>query len=285
MSAGLETREVPSNDLDKRVIHFVVPVAGRQEALHRFLDNYERVCLSRLQRTELIVVLYSSNELETTSTSKLIEHLRRNYGQQKVQIVKGIGNFSRARALDQGASLLRKDDLMFFVDVDIDFETPALQRIRRNTLKAERVYFPVVFSQYNPKMVFTVRDNDAISDVSGFWRFFGFGIVAMYKSDYDAMGGFDLSIQGWGKEDVDLFEKAVQSELHVFRSPDLDLVHIFHGISCDESLKEHQLSMCKGTRADTYASTEQLASLVLQNPEYLDFAKMRRITNATSPSA
>ncbi|XP_011501671.1 PREDICTED: chondroitin sulfate synthase 1 [Ceratosolen solmsi marchali] len=282
---GLETREVPSDDLDKRVIHFIVPVSGRQEAMRRFLQNYERVCLSRFQHTKLLVVVYSSNELETISISRLIERLKRNYGQQKVQMIEGVGNFSRARALDQGTTLLREDDLMFFIDVDISFEMPILQRIRRNTLKAKRIYFPVVFSQYNPKIIFGISDQDIISDVNGFWRLFGFGIVAIYKSDYDAMGGFDLSIEGWGKEDVDLFEKAVQSELHIFRSSDLDLIHVFHGINCDKSLKEHQLIMCKGTRADTYASTQQLASLIYRNSEYLDFARMKRLVNMTSPSA
>ncbi|OXU25276.1 hypothetical protein TSAR_010871 [Trichomalopsis sarcophagae] len=281
---GLESREVQTTDADVSTIYLVVPVSGRQKALRRFLANYERVCLSAGQRTELLVILYPSHE-DDASIMKSIERLDRN----KVRLVQGTGKFSRARALDQGAALLNDDDLMFFVDVDISFDVEALARIRRNTIRSKRIYFPVVFSQYDPRIVYGTRgppETPDISPLSGFWRLFGFGIVAMYKSDYEAIGRFDLTIEGWGKEDVDLFEKAVKSSLQVFRAPDLGLVHVYHGVSCDKSLKEHQFAMCKGTRADTYASTEQLASLIYRNPEYLDFArKTRAMANTSSPAA
>lgn len=46
-----------------------------------------------------------------------------------------------------------------------------------------------------------------INEDVGYWRAFGFGIVAMYKSDLQSVGGLDTSILGWGGEDVDLYEK------------------------------------------------------------------------------
>ena len=36
---------------------------------------------------------------------------------------------------------------------------------------------------------------------------FGYGMASMYNSDLRSLGGFDKSIKGWGKEDVDLFDK------------------------------------------------------------------------------
>lgn len=282
---GLETRELVTDDLDKEVIHFVVPVSGRQEALQRFLLNYERVCLSTKQRTQLLVVLYDSPTDDPT-LPRLFERLRHDYGSDRIRLIQAQGKFSRARALDQGASHLQPTDLMFFVDVDISFGRPALQRIRRNTLRTERLYFPVVFSQYDPRVVGKALGRGQISESTGFWRQFGFGIVAMYKCDYEAIGRFDLGIEGWGKEDVDLFEKAVRSGLGIFRSADLDLVHVYHGINCDRGLEGHQLAMCRGTRADTYASTEQLAGLIYGNPGYLEFARARRAAkNASTPAA
>jgi Chondroitin N-acetylgalactosaminyltransferase. len=79
-------------------------------------------------------------------------------------------------------------DLLFFIDVDILFTAHALERIRRNTLRARQVYFPVVYSQYDPALVYSSNaapDHYRISEEGGYWRTFGFGIAACYKTDFD----------------------------------------------------------------------------------------------------
>ena len=264
----------------------MVPVAGRLEALTRFVHNYERVCLQNpkeAERSVLMVIFYSRSN-EPDPSREILVQLRDRYGPQRVRILEGHGNFSRARALDQGAKTLGERDLMFFIDVDIHFGAGALLRLRRNCILGHRMYFPVVFSQYDPSVVGS--DNGIISERTGFWRIFGFGIAAMYRRDYNSVGGFDLGIEGWGKEDVDLFEKVVRSELEVFRAPDVDLVHIYHGVFCQSTLESLQYSMCKGTRADTYAGTQQLGQMIYDNPAYLRFARARRIAaNANASSA
>ncbi|CAB0032797.1 unnamed protein product [Trichogramma brassicae] len=281
----MEWRDVPTSELDHEVVHFLVPVAGRLEAMIRFLNNYERVCLRdprQADLTVLIVILYPSGEADLQRA--MLEQLIEEYGQERVRVVPGKDGFSRARALDQAAKLLGPQDLMFFIDVDISFDSESLERIRRNTLRGQRMYYPVVFSQYDPSVVGAGNETSSLSSIRhtdfndrlGFWRVFGFGIAAMYRQDYEAVGGFDLSIEGWGKEDVDLFDRTVKSDMEIFRGADSGLVHIYHGVSCDKALKLHQLSMCKGTRADTYASTAQLAEIIYRNPVYLDFAKARR---------
>jgi hypothetical protein len=61
-------------------------------------------------------------------------------------------------------------------------------------------------------------------------------MVACYNSDLRLAGGFDTSIVGWGKEDTDLYNKFVHSNLTIFRAADPGLVHIFHDIVCDPGL-------------------------------------------------
>ncbi|XP_014213411.2 chondroitin sulfate synthase 1 [Copidosoma floridanum] len=282
---GVESRVLPTEDADEQVIHFLVPVSGRRRALERFLGNYERVCLrSSEQSAQLHIVLYDGqkeeqdNEVDGVSSRELIERLRSKYADARIHVIEASGRFSRARALDRAATELQADDLMFFVDVDISFTDASLKRIRRNA-RPGTLYFPVVFSQYDPKMVMRSSlhsgDMEQINEITGFWRQFGFGIAALYKADYEAIGKFDLTIEGWGKEDVDLYQKAVRSDLEIFRAPDVGLVHVHHEIKCDSSLSQHQHAMCLGTRADTYASTQQLASLIYENPQILNFAKAK----------
>lgn len=268
-----------------KTIYFVLPLAGRHEVFQRFLQNYEEICLTSDERTALLIVLYrQKTEDSFNRTIDLIEQFKYKYRSASIDILPASGTFSRAVALDLGASKLNHDDLMFFVDVDIVFTASALHRIRANTLLNRQIYFPVVFSQFDPKIVHKDgkrRETFAIDEISGYWRQFGFGIVSLYKQDYRTVGGFDLSIQGWGKEDVDFFEKVVKSNLRIFRAADKGLVHVYHDVECSKDLSDVQLSMCMGTKADTYAGMETLAGMIYSNPDILQFAKAKR-ANLTS---
>ena len=57
-------------------------------------------------------------------------------------------------------------------------------------------FYPIVFSQYDPAHVGEIFDNFEIDEMSGFWRKFGYGMIALYKSDFDKAGGFDVKIEG-----------------------------------------------------------------------------------------
>ncbi|KAG5308177.1 CHSS1 synthase, partial [Acromyrmex insinuator] len=266
--------------VQSKIINFILPLSGRYEIFQRFLQNYEDICLTSGEKTSLLVVLYQHKSENTfNKTIDLIEQLKYKYRSASMEVLPVSGGFSRARALDLGVSKLQTDDLMLFIDVDVVFTGSALNRIRLNTLPGRRIYFPIVFSQYDPKVVYgdaKKQDKFIINEISGHWRQYGFGIVSLYKSDYHTVGGLDLSIQGWGKEDVEFFEKAVKSNLDVFRAADRHLVHVYHEIECSRELSSLQFSMCMGSKADTYAGVETLANMIYNNPNILRFAKERR---------
>ena len=44
---------------------------------------------------------------------------------------------------------------------------------------------------------------------------YGYGMTCMYSIDYQAVGGYNTSIVGWGGEDVDLYQRHVKSDLQV----------------------------------------------------------------------
>ncbi|KAK0087704.1 hypothetical protein PV325_000275 [Microctonus aethiopoides] len=269
-----------------KVIRFILPLSGRYLVFERFLRNYEEVCLIPGDKTELVVVLYGhKTENSIESTVNLIEKTKRQYSNANIQIIFGIGDFSRAKALDLGVTNSKDNDLMLFIDVDIAFTSEALERVRLNTVINRKIYFPIVFSQYDPEFIndnSNTRDIFVINELTGYWRQFGFGIVSLYKCDYLTVGGFDVSINGWGKEDVDFFEKTVKSNLEIFRAPDKHLIHVYHKVVCDEKLSSAQMSMCKSTTYETLASVETLAQIINDNPEYLKFARARIKKNRAS---
>lgn len=258
------------------LIHFILPLSGRLPVFRRFMDNFQRVCVEPDEDVRLIVVLYPTREPEDPFVE--IKDLVEAYRQQaarggkkfRLQLIeRSDDSFARAAAIELGVRAQSTDGLMVFIDVDMIFDSGSLDRIRTHTIRGRQVYFPIVFSQFDssfntgapPPPDSVQPDSFRIDDDLGYWRFYGFGIASIYKSDLERVGGMNTTIRGWGQEDVDLYDRLVQSGLlKIFRAPDPGFIHVFHPVECDtRSLGSKQLKMCLGTRASTYASQQQLA--------------------------
>uniref|UniRef100_A0A667Y4Z7 Hexosyltransferase n=1 Tax=Myripristis murdjan TaxID=586833 RepID=A0A667Y4Z7_9TELE len=254
---------------NRKMVNILVPLTGRYDTFARFMENFEKTCLIPKQNVKLAIILVDNqNNQDKDKQIELIKDYHKKYPKANLSVIPMRGDFSRGLALELGSSQIDNDTLLFFCDVDLVFNGDALQRCRDNTIQGRQVYFPVVFSQYDPKIVYAGNTPDKSTFVftkkSGFWRDYGFGITCIFKSDLLRTGGFDTSIQGWGLEDVDLFTKVINSDLKVFRSQEPGIVHMYHPVHCDTSLEYKQHKMCLGSKASTYASTMQLAELWLE---------------------
>ena len=263
-------------DMAAQRIHFIVPLAGRLPIFERFMDNFRRVCIETDDNVRLVIVLFPTmaDDDPLDEIRELLAAYRLRFGAWRnfeLEVIERKESFARAAALELGASSCHTADdcLLFFIDVDMVFNKEALHRIRKHTIRHRQMYFPIVFSQYDPSF----EDDDPeslafnqihsstfdIDDDRGYWRFYGFGIASLYRSDLKQVGGMNLSIHGWGKEDVDLFDRVIRSNLTVFRAADPGLIHVFHPIECDVHLETKQRTMCQGSLANTYASQRRLA--------------------------
>ncbi|XP_067114847.1 chondroitin sulfate synthase 3 isoform X1 [Osmerus mordax] len=261
------TREMQENS--KKTVNILVPLTGRYDIFVRFMENFEKTCLILNQNVKMAIILMDNDSNQDREKQlHLIKEYRKKYPKADLSIIPMTGYFSRGLALELGSSQLDNDTLLFFCDVDLVFSVDALQRCRENAIKGQQAYFPVVFSQFDPKIVYAGNTPDDSNFVftkkSGFWRDYGFGITCIFKSDLQKAGGFDTSIQGWGLEDVDLFTKVINSGLKVFRSQEPGIIHLYHPVQCDTSLEPKQYKMCRGSKASTYASAMQLAGLWLE---------------------
>lgn len=261
-----------------KIIHFVLPLFNRLTTFTRFLENYEVVCLQQadelLQRVSLIVVPFGRETADRAVAS--VAELTTKYPGARMTVLPDPGEpFARALALHMGAEQVgpSPDDLLFFVDVDMLWTAALLDRVRLNTVRGRSVYFPIVYSEYDPVVVYgrTASPNHfLVNQDTGYWRQYGFGIVSMYKSDLVAAGGFNTTIQGWGNEDVDLFEKFVRARpATIFRAADPDLVHVYHPVECDPKLPEPKARMCANTRFETYGNVDQFANIIYKNRDRL----------------
>ncbi|KAI8507303.1 Chondroitin sulfate synthase 1 [Branchiostoma belcheri] len=270
-------------------VHIIVPLTGRTTTFERFMSSYEKVCLQTNENAKLLIVLFkdpNEAEHESEQVQQRISTYQVKYPEAYIKVVTVEREFSRGLALDIGASQFANNSLFFFCDVDIVFKQGVLQRCRSRTIAGEQVYYPVMFSQYDPHIVYGDQSNAITSPIklhpqllthqsapiskdirnhfyhfskdSGYWRHSSYGMVCLSGEDFLRSGKFDLTIRGWGLEDLDLFNGLLVSGMKIFRVTDPGLVHVYHPIHCDSELPERQYQMCLGSKANTYGSTAEL---------------------------
>uniref|UniRef100_H2LF64 Hexosyltransferase n=1 Tax=Oryzias latipes TaxID=8090 RepID=H2LF64_ORYLA len=255
--------KVKSESVNTRstVINIIIPLSKRMEAFSRFMSNF-RYCLAT-NRVHLTVVYFDLDVF--SSFCYLRETQFRSFTLIQLNEV-----FSRGRGLEVGVRAWRRRQnvLLFFCDVDIVFTADFLTSCRINAEPGKKVFYPVLFSQYNPAVIYRnsthsppLQQQLVISQETGFWRDFGFGMTCQYRSDFINIGGFDRSIKGWGLEDVHLYRKYLHSKLMVIRSPSRSLFHLWHEKSCADELPPDKFKMCMQTKAMNEASHGQLGEL------------------------
>lgn len=256
----IESTNVPA--VEKRV-EFVVPTSAVNKRLFEFLAMYEDVCLKTNERCNLNLVVYGEQDLQKISGS--LQPLRVKYPSASLRLITGEGRFSRGRALHLGIGTLSPGDLVFMCDVDMDVETAFLRRCRHNTIRHKQVYYPEFFKYYNMDYVYRFVRRPRrilISRQNGHWAKYSYGMVCMYKVDYDRTGGFDTNIEGWGGEDNDLASKVLKEGLGIVRVPDPALSHRYHDKVCSTDLTPHQFSSCIDSRNEDLADRTRLAEYV-----------------------
>jgi len=237
------------------------------------LKNFLGMLKMLKRRGEVLYVYFSifANERNSEIFRACIMEQSRtlNYTFVKISHVKH--KFDRAYARHHGVSLLpKKDTLIVFADIDITFDDGFLQRCQSYTQAGKSVYFPIVFSMYNP--IFYPRGSNntfVVSRKKGFWRTTGLGNLCVYKSDYFAVGGFNTNITGWGSEDDDLYERFLAHEsVTVFRFPDHGIFHRWHPKKCDLTTQdEMRWKRCLSTKFMFEASHEDLAAEYFKHKE------------------
>ena len=302
-----------SKPIAEKPINFVVPLKSRWPTFRRFMKNFEKVMLQEDPNekfftlaivlfedgeSELIVDAeisgdsnaYKQSKLTRTLFRKLVDKYDTRVNKKTFRLIVKASDFSRSIGCETGAALYNEDELIFFIDVDMMFNSDFLLRVRSNTIYNKLVYYPIVYSEYDdsanivdaigtalnkrndssPASTRTEPEYDYGED-KGFWRQFGFGMLGAYLGDLRKVGGFNQTIIGWGYEDLDLYEKFVKHNMTIFRSVDIGEVHMFHKMECEEAkMNPDQMKMCTRSKASLVASQRRFAQLIWKNKNLLD---------------
>ncbi|XP_053434655.1 chondroitin sulfate N-acetylgalactosaminyltransferase 1 [Nycticebus coucang] len=253
------------------LINVIVPLAKRVDKFRQFMQNFREMCIQQDGRVHLTVVYFGKEEMN--EVKGILENTSKAANFRNFTFIPLNGEFSRGKGLDVGARSWKGSNvLLFFCDVDIYFTSEFLNTCRLNTQPGKKVFYPVLFSQYNPGIIYghheavpPLEQQLVIKKETGFWRDFGFGMTCQYRSDFINIGGFDLDIKGWGGEDVHLYRKYLHSNLIVVRTPVRGLFHLWHEKRCMDELTPEQYKMCMQSKAMNEASHGQLGMLVFRH--------------------
>lgn len=247
-----------------KTVDFVVPLSNVRNRFAEFMKTYEDLCLKVDEKCRLTLVVYGKEDYNVIKSNLTFYKLK--YPSAQFNLIPGEGTFSRGRALHVGISKLHKSDLAFTCDVDMTIDRNFLNRCRRNAIQGRRVYSPEVFKYYDMDYVYKFEPKPLygydISRKHGHWCTYGYGMLCMYKSDYDIVGGYDMTIEGWGGEDVQLMDNMIKYGYEVMRAPDPSLSHRHHQKVCNKRLSRSQYSQCLNSRNEDIADRRRLADYI-----------------------
>jgi len=144
---------------NERLTHIIVPVTLLNPRLKQFLKNFENLCSIIREDVYLLLVLFINRTNGSQSKIALVKEqtlsISRRYHNAHISILQTRKQYSRSLGIELGVKQLPNASLMFFCTVDVDILPSFLFRCQQNALLSRQVYYPIVFAQYDPKIVQT----------------------------------------------------------------------------------------------------------------------------------
>ena len=139
--------------INNEQVNFIILLSGRSTTFHKFMDNFETEFLRHKENVSMLVILYNEERKQRTSELmyNTIQKVNRDYPEKTIRLIQRNGPFHRGVALQEASKYFQSSDLLIFIDVDCVISREILVRIRFNTIRGNQVYFPIMFSDYNPE--------------------------------------------------------------------------------------------------------------------------------------
>ena len=251
-------------------VNLIVAYSREPTRLKNFLD-FIRILMNIDRSFSVVLVNFVAKHSDHISEERFIYKsiasiVGESVSKSRFKVLSLVGPFSRGQGLNYGArnakcpksnhSFGDHSCTLFFCDIDVTFTQEMLNRCRLLSETGKSAYFPIVFSQYNPKYskIHMTKFELYLSEQSGLWRTFGYGMSCLKSSDFQASIAFPEYTK-WGSEDEDFHARVKSAGLAIYRMPDPGLVHAYHSKNCSSA--DNKFS-CFKSQALTEGNSEQL---------------------------
>lgn len=244
-------------------VNFVVATPPVSRGFQRFMLSFENSFLARNppELVSLLTVLYSDGKFkkydkDLFSVVTLLDLYRKKYPEADLRLITTRRSFSRKETIEIASKEYPTYELLFLADIHIDFSMQFIERCRMNAIENQQVYFPIIFSPYDPaefhksRILYPYATKFKISEKVGAWMPESFHLVCVYNYDLVKVINVDQKKEeekeekdenGWNL--LNRFMKV--SELKVFRSVEPGLVHLWQDGCKEEELGAREKTLCE----------------------------------------